>query len=77
MSQPTFLVGVLLTLLLQVTLPPLASSSSSSGVGTVHFTHHSNEQMYNVLQELAANFPAITRLYSIGNSTLGHPLMVL
>ena len=68
--------GVLLVLLLHVTLLPPALSSSS-GVGVVHFEHHHNKEMYNVLQNMANNFPDITRLYTIGNSSNGNPLMVL
>lgn len=75
MSRPTLLVGVLLTLLLHGTLPPPASSSSD--VGTVHFTHHNNEQMYNVLKDMSINFPEITLAYSIGETTNHNPLMVL
>ena len=43
----------------------------------VHFTHHNNEAMYNTMTDYAKNFPAITRLYSIGRTTEDRELMVL
>lgn len=43
----------------------------------VHFTHHNNEAMYNVMTDYAKNFPAITRLYPIGHTEEGRELMVL
>ena len=43
----------------------------------VHFTHHNNEEMYNVMTDLSKSFPDITRLYSIGRSEEGRELMVI
>lgn len=60
-------------LLLLLTPPSLAFSPSSS----IHFTHHNNEEMYNIIKDLHSRFPAITRAYTIGHSVNGNPLMVL
>ena len=43
----------------------------------VHFKHHSNEEMYNVMKDYSNNFPHITRLYTIGRSVEDRKLMVL
>jgi carboxypeptidase D len=48
-----------------------------NSVTEVHFKHHGNEEMYNVLKLFAKDFPAITRLYSIGKSVQGRDLSVL
>lgn len=69
-GHPT-LVG-LLSLLLVVTNLPCQTAAT-----TVHFKHHNNEEMYNVMRAIAKEFPLITRLYSIGKSTKNNDLMVL
>lgn len=43
----------------------------------VHFKHHSNEEMYDIMTTVATKFPNITRLYSIGKSFNNNDLMVL
>ena len=43
----------------------------------VHFRHHNNEAMYNVMTDYAKNFPAITQLYPIGHTEEGRELMVI
>ena len=53
------------------------SNGSAAPDTKVHFKHHGNLEMYEVIQRLATNFPHITRLYSIGKSTLNNDLMVL
>ncbi len=67
--------GVLLVTLFHL----LVSLSEGSSVGTVdvHFQHHNNEAMHQVLADLAATFPTITHLYSIGTSVKGSKLEVL
>ena len=44
---------------------------------SVHFKHHNNEEMVNVMTDYAKNFPQITRLYSIGQTEEGRELMVM
>lgn len=46
-------------------------------VKPVHFKHHNNEEMYNVMKDYSKAFLGITRLYSIGHSEEGRELMVL
>lgn len=72
MRLHTTCIGGLLTLLLVTSFP-----SPSSGITQVHFQHHNNEEMYNTMKEFANNFPHITRLYSIGESSKGNDLSVL
>lgn len=52
----------------------IASPSTRS---TVHFKHHSNEELMNVMKMFADRYPHITRLYSIGQSVRGVELLVL
>ncbi|CAH2093466.1 unnamed protein product [Euphydryas editha] len=47
------------------------------GLSAVDFTHHNYVEMKSVLQDLAASYPDITRLYSIGKSVLDRELYVL
>lgn len=49
----------------------------SAPATAVHFKHHSNKELVNVLASFSKVFPDITRLYSIGQSKEGQPLMVL
>ena len=74
MGQSYLLFRVLPCLLLPVLLggAPLVKR-----LEPVHFTHHNNEAMYNVMMDYAKNFPAITRLYNIGHTEEGRELMVL
>ncbi|XP_052867429.1 carboxypeptidase D [Anopheles cruzii] len=46
-------------------------------VKTPDFTHHNYTAMVSYIQDLAANYPAITRLYSIGKSVQGRDLWVM
>ena len=64
-------VGPLSLLLALVSLP------CDSATTDVHFQHHGNEEMYNVLKQFAMDFPSITRLYTIGQSVRGRNLTVL
>ena len=43
----------------------------------LHFKHHNNEEMYNVMKKFSKTFTDITRLYSIGHTEEGRELMVL
>ena len=59
-------------------LPLLLSGASVlKRLEPVHFRHHDNKEMYNVMINYAENFPDITRLYTIGRSEEGRELMVL
>jgi len=49
----------------------------SSGILPVKATHHNNTALRQVLEALAATYPNITRLYSIGRSYQGKELWVL
>ena len=51
--------------------------SQSSGILPVKATHHNNSALHQVLEALAATYPNITRLYSIGKSYQGKELWVL
>lgn len=63
--------------LLLLVLPLLAPQAQASEKVEVHFKHHSNEDMYHVMDRLATAFPHITRLYSIGKTTNNNNLTVL
>lgn len=39
--------------------------------------HHNNQQLQATLNEIHFTYPNITRIYSIGNSVTGFPLLVL
>lgn len=70
----------LLTLLVSVVVitPFLGHSApSTSRPEPVHFVHHGNEEMYNVMTSYARHYPSITRLYSIGQTEQGRELMVI
>ena len=43
----------------------------------VHFKHHSNREMYQVMRGYANYFPHITRLYTIGKTVQGRNLTVI
>lgn len=43
----------------------------------VHFNHHSNREMYVMMQAYANYFPHITRLYTIGKTVQGRNLTVI
>ena len=43
----------------------------------VDFTHHDYNEMTNILQSFAQNYPSITRLYSLGESNENRTLWVL
>lgn len=61
-------------------LPVLLVTANLPGHGAtneVHFKHHSNEEMYNLMRKFAMDFPNITRLYSIGKSVGDRKLSVL
>lgn len=73
MSHLTF--SLLLALVIHIGLPPPAASSA--GTVSVHFRHHNNRDMDQVMEKLAQRFPQITRLYSIGRSHNGEDLKVL
>ena len=45
--------------------------------GTIEFKHHSNEELSSLMRLYAENYPRITRLYSIGQSTRGTELFVI
>ena len=75
MGQSYLLFSVLPWLLLPVLLGQGAPLIKR--LEPVHFTHHNNEAMYNVMTDYAKNFPAITRLYHIGRTEEGRELMVL
>lgn len=75
MTGPPSLVGLLSLLLLMVNLPCQAQDATTDV--NVHFKHHSNDDMYKVMQKFATKFPHITRLYSIGKSTRNVDLSVL
>ena len=62
---------------LVVFLVATANVNSAPSSAVVHFTHHSNEELYNVLTAFSQVFPEITRLYSIGQSKEGRELMVI
>lgn len=47
------------------------------GLSAEDFTHHNYVKMEKVLQDLAASYPDITRLYSIGKSVEERELYVL
>ena len=66
---------VLLTLL--VFVPSATLTDTSFEVEPVHFQHHNNDAMYQVMLNYSRSFPHITRLYSIGESVEGTQLMVL
>ncbi|XP_073233800.1 carboxypeptidase D-like [Porites lutea] len=51
--------------------------AQSSGILPVKATHHNNSALHQVLEALAATYPNITRLYSIGKSYQGKELWVL
>ena len=67
-----FLVVQCLLLPLLIRGAPLAKQAEP-----VHFKHHSNEEMYNVMHDYATSFPDLTRLYSVGKSEEGKELMVI
>lgn len=75
MSHLSLVRGLSLWLIffLHTTLP----SPGNTATVDIHFIHHNNEEMYNVMRDIASHFPQITRLYSIGDSFKGNPLKVL
>ncbi|KXJ11300.1 Carboxypeptidase D [Exaiptasia diaphana] len=55
----------------------LATTSARRDILPVKFVHHNNTEMDAILDTLAARFPNITRLYTIGKSYQGKKLRVL
>ena len=53
------------------------SASTVPPLQPIHFVHHGNEEMYNVMTSYARHYSHITQLYSIGQSEEGRELMVL
>lgn len=45
--------------------------------GVIDFQHHNNEELLSLMRLYAENYPQITRLYSIGQSTRGTELFVV
>ena len=73
-----FGLSLILVVVIAVTLlSPVSSTSSPATVETIHFNHHDNEAMRQVMENYADAFPKITRLYKIGNSEKGSPLLVM
>ncbi len=73
-------VVLILTILLLLTLVVFSIPSTTDtviNVEPVNFHHHNNSAMYNILLQYSHAFPHITRLYSIGKSVEGNPLMVM
>lgn len=75
MAHLTLVVGGLALLYMLSLISP--SNGSAAPDTQVHFKHHDNSDMYEVIQRLATNFPHITRLYSIGKSIEKNDLTVL
>ena len=51
--------------------------AESHGILPIQYVHHNNTAMRDILEALAATYPNITRLYSIGKSFQGKELYVL
>ena len=67
-------------LTLVVGLLAFAIAQTSHGApfrSPVHFKHHSNREMYVMMQAYASYFPQITRLYTIGETVQGRNLTVI
>lgn len=58
-------------------LTPVSKATSPTKVEPVHFIHHDNKAMRQVMEDYAEAFPEITRLYTIGESHKGFPLLVM
>ena len=56
---------------------PIGHARGSSAILPVQATHHNNTALHQILKALAASYPKITRLYSIGKSYQGKDLWVL
>lgn len=71
--------ATLVLLALVVLVPSTTTTSTDTTINVKHvlFQHHDNSAMYKVMMHYSRIFPHITRLYSIGKSVEGNPLMVL
>ena len=56
---------------------PIGQARGSSAILPVQAAHHNNTALHQILEALAASYPKITRLYSIGKSYQGKDLWVL
>lgn len=79
MASTVCLVVVSVLLVLVAFIPSTSSTSTVTAVSVepVHFKHHNNPAMYEVMMNYSRAFPNITRLYSIGKSVKGNRLLVL
>lgn len=70
--------AVELTLVLGILVSAIAQTGYCAPFRSpVHFKHHSNREMYQVMQGYAKYFPHITRLYTIGETVQGRSLTVI
>lgn len=67
----TFWLGML------INFCPIGQARGSSAILPVQAAHHNNTAVHQILEALAASYPKITRLYSIGKSYQGKDLWVL